>query len=50
MQLKAMFNFPPTNHFALGGFQSSTFFQGLYQSSSRAKFAQNFSKARSAFR
>ena len=35
-------SFPPTNHFAKGGFQSSTFLQGLNQATfSFAIFAQN---------
>jgi hypothetical protein len=41
-QLYETFSLPPTNHFANGGFQSSTFFQGLNQvTCSRAIFAQN---------
>lgn len=49
-QLTEAFNFPPTNHLALEGFQSRTFLQGLNQRSSFAKPAQNVSKSRSAFR
>ena len=30
-QLYETFSLPPTNHFAKGGFQSSTFFQGVNQ-------------------
>src|SRR5262249_15057747 len=39
---------PPTNHFACGGCQSSTFVHGFDHSSSPAKPAQNASGSRSA--
>jgi len=45
MQLYEMFVLPPTNHFAKGYFQSSTFVHFLYQVSSSAIFPQNFSKS-----
>ncbi len=50
MQLTETFSFPPTNHFALGGFQSRTRFHGRNHVSSLAKSAQNFSKFRFALR
>src|SRR6185436_16199585 len=47
-QLYETFSLPPTNHFANGGFQSSTFFQGLNQVTfSRAIFAQKRCGSRS---
>src|SRR6187397_2761572 len=47
-QLYETFSLPPTNHFANGGFQSSTFFQGLNQLTfSRAIFAQKRCGSRS---
>src|SRR5262252_1630545 len=47
-QLTEMLSFPPTNHFAFGGFQSRTFFHGLNHESSRANPAQDFSESRAA--
>src|ERR1700760_1764411 len=42
-QFSATFNFPPTNHFAKGSFQSRTFFHFVCQQrSSEAFSAQNF--------
>ena len=42
-QFTEAFSFPPTNHFACGGFQSRTFFHGLSHWSSFAQSAQNAS-------
>src|SRR3989304_1636501 len=47
-QLKLAFSLPPTNQRACGGFQASTFFQGLNQAISRAREAQKASGFRRA--
>ena len=47
-QLTLTLSLPPTNHFAKGGFHSSTRFHGADHSSSRAKDSQKPSGSRSA--
>src|SRR6188768_3934386 len=47
-QLTLALSLPPTNHFACGGFQSSTFVQGVLHSSSEANMAQKASGSLSA--
>src|SRR5205823_12989483 len=42
-QFSETFSLPPTNHFALGAFQSKTFFQRLDQTSWSASRPQNLS-------
>jgi hypothetical protein len=47
-QLTLALSVPPTNHFACGGFQSSTLVHGVNHSSSWAKPAQKASGSLSA--